>query len=235
MKKKILSKGLRLQIRLMMRWCADLIKGNLFRFASSGRKSDTFVHKITIKQEIKKTDSTENKIENIRIASEKINKITIKPGQLFSFWNIVGKASAANGFRKSRNIVQGVLQEDYGGGLCQLAGIIYHSALLTDLDILERFNHSLDLYTEDSRYTPLGADAAVVYGYKDLRILNTYSFAISFAFEITNESLKVFLLSPENIHKKDVYFERESSNSRIKVVTRDGNEKLLAVSEYKKP
>jgi len=58
---------------------------------------------------------------------------------------------------------------DYGGGLCQLSGIIYHAVLEAGLEILERHPHSLDIYTATTRYTPLGSDAAVVYGHKDLR------------------------------------------------------------------
>lgn len=235
MKEKIVSPRLRLQIRLIKRWCVDLIQGNHFKFASLKDAHTIFDHVLSVEQEIKKTNSTENKIENISIASEKINKMTIAPGKLFSFWKVVGEASAEHGFRKSRNIVQGVLQEDYGGGLCQLAGIIYHISLLADLEVVERFNHSLDLYTEDSRYTPLGADAAVVYGYKDLRILNTYSFPISFSFEVTSEWLRVLLSSPEQIKERSIQFEKNINDSQVKVITRDLDKKLLATSIYKRP
>jgi hypothetical protein len=52
------------------------------------------------------------------------------------------------------------------------------------LKIVERHQHSVDIYTEENRYTPLGTDATVVFGYKDLRIRNPYHFPIQFWFSV---------------------------------------------------
>jgi hypothetical protein len=49
---------------------------------------------------------------------------------------------------------------------------VYHIGIIAGLDIIERYNHSVDIYTDDTRFAPLGTDATVVYGYKDLRIRN---------------------------------------------------------------
>ncbi len=89
----------------------------------------------------------------------------------------------------SRNLVNGKIQFTYGGGICQVAGILYHLALMAGLDILERHSHSLDIYTEVERFTPLGADATVVYGYKDLRIRNNTGHPICFEIYITGNEI----------------------------------------------
>lgn len=66
-----------------------------------------------------------------------------------------------------------------GGGLCQLSGLLYNLALLSGCKIIERFNHSIDAYGED-RYIPLGRDATVAHGKKNLRFKNVHDFPLNF-------------------------------------------------------
>jgi vancomycin resistance protein YoaR len=54
-----------------------------------------------------------------------------------------------------------------GGGICQVSTTLYNAALLSDLDIVSRVNHSLPI-----SYVPLGRDATVAYGAIDLKIGN---------------------------------------------------------------
>ncbi len=39
-----------------------------------------------------------NKVKNLQIALEKINGIVIQPGEIFSFWELVGKPTAQKGY-----------------------------------------------------------------------------------------------------------------------------------------
>lgn len=89
--------------------------------------------------------------------------------------------------------------QDVGGGVCQVSGLIYHVSLLAGLVIEERHNHSIDLYTDETRFSPLGLDATVVFGYKDLRIQNKYSFPIKFEFLIADHTIEIKLISSEEI------------------------------------
>ncbi len=102
---------------------------------------------------------------------------------------LLKKPIEKNGFKKVRGLVSGELKYVYVGGLCQLTGIIFYISLIARLDIVERHHHSIDIYKEDESYTPMGTDAAIVYGYKDLRIRNNYSFPIYFKFIIKDEEL----------------------------------------------
>lgn len=80
------------------------------------------------------------------------------------WWAIrVPKRDTKNG----RNLVAGKIQGNYGGGLCQVSGLLYYIALATGLEILERHAHSIDIYAEEDRFAPLGADDTVVFGYKN--------------------------------------------------------------------
>ena len=55
-----------------------------------------------------------------------------------------------------------------------MSGLIYYVSLMAGLEVLERHPHSRDIYDDQTRYAPLGADATVAYGFKDLRVLNLF-------------------------------------------------------------
>lgn len=168
----------------------------------------TFEPTLSLTQPIKPSHLYENKIHNLQLASHQIQQVIIKPKQILSFWHILQAPTTQNGYKEGRNIVNGILSASVGGGLCQMSGILYHLALLAGLDILERHHHSLDIYTEETRYSPLGADATVVYGYKDLRIQNNFNFPIYFDFDIQNTQITARLHSPQSILAQQLSFQR---------------------------
>src|SRR5579859_3447493 len=108
----------------------------------------------------------EGKIENLRVACERITGLVIEPSGEFSFWRIVGRPTVANGFAIGREIREGCLIPTIGGGLCQLSGSLYSVASRAGLTILERHGHTrrlLDSYFDESR------DATIFWNYVDLR------------------------------------------------------------------
>ena len=66
-------------------------------------------------------------------------------------------------------------------------------SLFAGLSIVERFNHFVDIYSDETRYSPLGMDATVVYPQKDLIIKNPYHFPLRFEFKITDIEFVVLL------------------------------------------
>ena len=231
--KNIVPKEIRLKLKLMQRTFLDIKKGNHSNFAKPKFQEHSFKYELALTQEIKKSYLYENKIQNIKMAYGRIEKIVIKPNEIFSFWRIIGAPNKKNGFVKGRNIVKGKLLEDYGGGLCQLSGIIYHLALIAGLRIIERHNHSFDIYTDETRFTPLGADATVVFGYKDLRVLNNYAFPIVFHFEIDENELKIALKSEGLIPEQTIYFQKTKLKSGIEVRSINERNEVVATSCYK--
>ncbi len=204
--RNILPNELKLSVRLVRRSIADLINGYAFNFAREGESSTTFAHKLSKTQEIKKIAGVEEKIYNLTKAATLIQAIEVRPGEVFSFWKTVGIPTEGRGFKKGRTIVNGQVSESIGGGLCQLSGLIYYLSLEADLTVLERHNHSLDLYNDETRFAPLGSDAAVVYGYKDLRILNRSNSRIKFSFQVSDDKVEASLLSENPIPTKSVSF-----------------------------
>ena len=126
--------------------------------------------------------------------------------KIFSFWKIVGSPSQRKGFVESRSLINDKLEASVGGGLCQLSGLIYFMSLHANLEILERHNHSADIYTEETRFTPLGSDATVAYGYKDLKIRNTLDGPIRFNFSLNENSIAIHLMHDRLIQSNNVEF-----------------------------
>lgn len=125
---------------------------------------------------------------------------------------------------------------DVGGGLCQLSGIMYLTALKAGLKIVERHNHTVDIYKEESeRFAPLGSDATIVFGYKDLRIQNKYDFPVKFQFEITNSFIKCKLFSRKEIVSRNINFVINSqSSNQVIVDTLLNDNVIINTSCYKK-
>lgn len=208
--RKLIPAGVKRNIRLAQRKQADRKSGIDKKFAQISKvpfpQEEVFIHQI--KQPIFYNPLAANKVFNIGLAIEEIHKVVIPPGGVFSFWHIVGNPTVDKGYKTGRNIIGDSLKEDIGGGLCQVSGMIYHLALTCGMEICERHNHTLDLYEEDKRYTPLGADATVVYGYKDLRFKNVGAAPVFMRFEVSETEFKGAFYSGENLPVYDIDFER---------------------------
>lgn len=130
-----------------------------------------------------------NTIYNIKLASEKINGRIVKLGEVFSFNQIVGPAEKEDGFKEGTIIANGKFVNGYGGGVCQVSSTLYNSVLLANLLVIERYNHSI--YGEATTYVPLGRDAAVFYGFKDLKFKNNLSDTIAVFARVSGGMLTV--------------------------------------------
>ena len=114
-----------------------------------------------------------NKIRNLALGCTQLDALLLEPGDIFSFCRLVGRASYRRGYVNGLEMHEGELVGAPGGGLCQLANMIFWMALHLNLDILERFHHELDLFPDDGRTVPFGMGASVLYNYRDLRFRNS--------------------------------------------------------------
>ena len=108
-----------------------------------------------------------NRTYNIKVAAKAIDGIMLKPGEIFSFNKVVGPRSQEAGYKMAGVIVNNELVEGLGGGVCQVSSTLYNVALLANLEIVQRTNHSRPI-----TYFPLGRDATVAYDYLDLKFKN---------------------------------------------------------------
>lgn len=209
----------RLYLRVWQRRCADFISGRYRQFAITKKSDNILSWALTVQQPITGGEEATNKIKNLTLAINSLQFITIEPGQHFSFWHVVGNPSALKGYLKSRSIVQGQLTAETGGGLCQLSGLIYLLALKAGLSVTERHAHSKDIYREEERFTPLGSDATVAYGYKDLRFINTLPHPIQLQFTITPQQLSGNISSPMPIVEKNIRFSYTQTGHTVEAIT----------------
>lgn len=93
---------------------------------------------------------------NIRLATERTSDVLLMPGETFSYNEQTGLRSAENGYKNAPVIVQGVLQEGLGGGVCQVSSTLYNATLYAGLEYVELKNHSIP-----SGYVDMGRDAVV--------------------------------------------------------------------------
>ena len=106
------------------------------------------------------------KVQNLRRAAAKLDGTVLGPGQVFSFWRQVGRATKARGFARGRMLQQGCLIPAVGGGLCQLSNALYDVALGAGCRIVERHAHS---HRVPGSAAADGRDATVAWNYVDLR------------------------------------------------------------------
>lgn len=132
----------------------------------------------------------ENKITNLNIAIKTLDGIVIQPGETFSFWNLIGKPTANKGYIEGLLLSQGEVKTGVGGGLCQLANLLFWLILHTPLEIKERHHHSFDPFPDDHRVLPFGSGASVFYNYIDLRFYNPTQISFQIRVWLTNQHLK---------------------------------------------
>ena len=114
----------------------------------------------------------ENKVTNIMLACNQINGIIIHPGETFSYWKTVGRATKEKGYKEGLVIGRKSLTKGYGGGLCQMANMIHWLVLNSPLEVTELHHHSDALFPDDRRRVPFGTGTSVTYNNVDYRFKN---------------------------------------------------------------
>jgi vancomycin resistance protein VanW len=131
-----------------------------------------------------------NKVVNLSIASEAIDGILIYPNQIFSFWHLVGEPTSSKGYIEGMQLSRGEVKTGIGGGLCQLANLLYWMVLHTPLEVTERHHHSFDPFPDVHRTLPFGSGAGIFYNYVDLRFFNPTDLVFQIRVGLTDKHLK---------------------------------------------
>lgn len=118
--------------------------------------------------------NNKDRTTNLKIASKKINGTIIQPGETFDFNKVVGSRTAAKGYKKA-HVFTGPNSTTMGlaGGICQVASTVFNTALISNVKIVERHQHS-----QRVSYVPLGRDAAISGNVQNFRWKNNTKYAI---------------------------------------------------------
>ncbi|MCB2293544.1 VanW family protein [Clostridium algoriphilum] len=165
--------------------------------------------------------SNYNRSTNIIIASSKVNGHVVMPGEIFSFNDVVGARSIANGYKMSIGIINNQDVPDIGGGTCQVSTTLYNAMLRTDIVSRERYAHTLR-----STYIGRGLDATVAYGLLDYRFKNTYSYPIYIESSSQNKTLTFSIYSNAALNNKHYEIINDVVGSHVHVyrITTSGNQ-----------
>ena len=133
-----------------------------------------FTHKTPLFRKLKDVDMwmQHNKVTNLKLASAKVNGIILHPGEVFSYWKLIGKPTKRKGYLDGMILKSGTFHAGTGGGLCQLSNLIFWMTIHTPLTVTERHRHSYDVFPDSNRTQPFGSGATCFYPHGDLMIRN---------------------------------------------------------------
>lgn len=167
-----------------------------------------------------------NRVTNVVLSAKATSDVLLMPGEEFSYNNLTGKRTASNGYKDAPVIINGKLEQDVGGGVCQVSSTLFNSVLYSGLDVTSRRNHSLK-----SSYVSIGRDAMVSDGGSDFRFKNPYSHPVYIKNTVSNGvitskiygntsdkkniSIKVEPYTTGGLDAAKTYIEYKDSNGKV--------------------
>ena len=116
---------------------------------------------------------TASRAQNLANGTSKISGTVLMPGEQFSVFNTVSPFTEENGYANAGQYVNDELVDGLGGGICQVSTTLYNAVLQAELQVDERYPHSLTV-----SYVPLGMDAAIAGDYMDFKFTNSTEYPI---------------------------------------------------------
>lgn len=113
------------------------------------------------------SSSAAGRAKNVQNGAAKINGSVIYPGEQFSVYEAVSPFDAENGYELAGSYENGTTVQTYGGGICQVSTTLYNAVILSELQVDERYNHSMIV-----TYVKPSMDAAIAGTAKDMKFTN---------------------------------------------------------------
>lgn len=149
----------------------------------------------------KSPSSSSARKNNLRLACKAVDGIILNPGETFDYNVTLGKRTKEAGYKAAGTYVNGETVNTIGGGICQVSSTIYYCALMADLEIVTRQNHSYP-----SSYIPLGMDATVSWGGPEFRFRNNSKYPIKIVASASGGNTTVSIMSYDD---RDYYTKME--------------------------
>ena len=120
------------------------------------------------------TTSNAQRSANVANGCSLINGLVLYPGEEASTHKLTAPYTTANGYFSAGSYASGRVVESMGGGVCQVSSTLYNALLMAELEIVERYNHSMTV-----SYVSPGADAVLAQSAgKDLIFKNDKDYPI---------------------------------------------------------
>lgn len=144
--------------------------------------------------------NNKDRTTNLKIASKKINGTIIQPGETFDFNKIVGSRTSSKGYKKAHVFTGGDgVAMGLAGGICQVASTAFNAALLANVQIVERHQHS-----QRVSYVPLGRDAAISGNVQNFKWKNNTKYAIKVGMTVKGGKITCTFYTCQKVKPKKV-------------------------------
>lgn len=174
--------------------------------------------------------SNENRTANINAALKKLNNLCIPNGKTFSFNQTVGKRTVLAGYEEAKVVKDGEFVDGLGGGVCQISSTIFQCALRSNLKIVSRRAHSVEI-----GYVPLGGDATVQWNSTDFQFKNDSGADIILKMKAENGKLTCSLYSKKDTKPTDLKIDIKKSGEKYTLTRKvNGTVNYTTHSTYKK-
>lgn len=154
-------------------------------FAPIAKFTTTYDFKGTADDSEEQRELIPNRAFNVEKSAAAINGNVVKPGETWSFNDVVGDRTQENGWLEANGIYGGdTLKREFGGGVCQTSTTLYNAVLQVYpyIEIVDRSHH-----TFPSTYVEKGLDATVDTNHIDFQFKN-----------ISDHPLYIYAYSSEN-------------------------------------
>lgn len=144
--------------------------------------------------------NNKDRTTNLKIASKKINGTIIQPAETFDFNKVVGSRTSSKGYKKAHVFTgdDGVAM-GLAGGICQVASTAFNAALLANVQIVERHQHS-----QRVSYVPLGRDAAISGNVQNFKWKNNTKYAIKVGMTVKGGKITCTFYTCQKVRPKKV-------------------------------
>lgn len=129
-------------------------------------------------------NSDDGRRKNVESGASHIGGLLLQPGEEASADELMRPYTEENGYAMAASYENRQVVESMGGGICQVSTTLYNALLLAELDITERYAHSMLVsYVEPSM------DAAIADDVKDLKFKNNMDTPVYIEADLTGDNV----------------------------------------------
>ena len=150
--------------------------------------------------------SAQGRAANLANGARLINNTLLYPGDVFNAYNVLTPFTEENGYFVAGAYLNGVVVDSVGGGACQVTTTLYNAVLEAELEVVQRFPHSMTI-----SYVDLSRDAAIAGTYKNFQFKNNTGVPILIEATTKDRRITFKLWGSET---------RDTKNRKIEYVTK---------------
>lgn len=188
-------------------------KGSSAEIAMCSKMAVQFSLPVKMRPEL--GDQNAHRIHNMKLCCDMIDGTIVRPGTVFSLEHLIGEPTDKRGFKTGPVIIRGELGVGFGGGICQVSTVLFNTALIGNLKIVEKHCHSRDIWGE-ARMIALGRDAVYVFLRKNLMFknCNNYNVVVKINMNTDLMNLTCRILIPDSADTGKARIESEIFQNR---------------------